>query len=324
MEQIKVGVIGIGSMGKHHLRLYSELPQFHLVGFYDPKHNKCVFAERYGIIVFSDLDSLLKNCDAVSIVAPSSLHLDIALKVAAKGKHALVEKPLALNPDEGRRICDAFNKTGGVLMVGHVERFNPVTIAIEKLLNIDDVIAINLRRCSPWISRVTDVDVLQDLMIHDVDIVINALVKQPVKNICAFGSIVYSNSMLDYVQALIRFENGIIASFSASRITEDKIRDIQIHTKNLLIRADLLNYSLIITRQVKRQGVSENDLTRQRESATEKVLISVVDPLRLELEEFASCIMNNRKPKTDGNSSIRVLEILGTIRTSALEEWYEV
>ncbi|MDR1061132.1 MAG: Gfo/Idh/MocA family oxidoreductase [Clostridiales bacterium] len=324
MDQIRVGVIGVGNMGRNHLRLYSEMPEFNLVGFYDPSPAFKGYGKMYGIISFPSIESLLDNVDAVSVVAPSSLHREIAHKVAGMKKHALVEKPLALSAADAAGITDAFNENGVILMVGHVERFNPVIRELEKIIKAHDVIAIDIRRCSPWGGgRIADVDVIHDLMIHDIDIVAGALAPLPIKNITAVGRAVRSERHIDYAQAIVEYEDsGLLASITASRITEDKIREITVHARSALIRADLLNRTLTLTRQTNYSSGAggaggEPDALYRQENITEKVFVAAVEPLRQELLEFARCVGGGVKPNVSGEASVRALEVLEMISARA-------
>lgn len=313
MNQINVGVIGAGSMGKNHLRLYSELPQFNLVGYFDPSDNSSQYASLYATTQFSTIDELLEKVDAVSVAAPSSLHKEIGLHVASKKKHALIEKPLALNYTDAKLLAEAFKDAGTILMVGQIERFNPVVSELAKILSTEeDVVAINIQRCSPWNGRISDADVIQDLMIHDIDLLINLLDSSKVEKVSAFGRIVKSEkNQIDYAQAILQFSSGAISSLVASRITEDKIREIVIHTKDSLISANLLNQSLTITKRTNYTDSHHSALYKQ-ENITERVFVSPVEPLKQEIVTFADAINGSSMDYfVSGESaceSIRILE----------------
>ncbi|MDR1440245.1 MAG: Gfo/Idh/MocA family oxidoreductase [Clostridiales bacterium] len=323
MDQIRVGVIGVGNMGRNHLRLYSEMPEFNLVGFFDPSPAFKGYGKMYGIISFPSIESLLENVDAVSVVAPSSLHREIALKVAGMKKHALVEKPLALSSADASLITDAFNESGALLMVGHVERFNPVVAELEKIIKAHEPIAIDIRRCSPWGGgRIADVDVIHDLMIHDIDIAAGVLAPLPIKNATAVGRAIKSERHIDYAQAILEYEGSdLLVSLVASRVTEDKIREITVHTRSALIRADLLNRTLTLTRQTNYSGAAGGspDALYRQENITEKVFVAAVEPLRQELLQFSKCVGGNAKPSTSGEASVRALEVLELIGSRAYD-----
>lgn len=314
MNSIKIGVIGAGNMGKNHIRLASEIPVFNLVGIYDVKPEAKKVAEQYNINFYSELDDLLSNVNAVVIASKSSTHLEIALKTAEKGIHALVEKPLGLDSKEALSICGAFKKSNVVLAVGHVERYNPVVSEVEKMLKNEEVIAINARRFSPKDSRINDADVLQDLLIHDLDIIVNGLNESKIKKLYSNGRTVYNKELIDYVHSIIEFDNGVLATLEASRTTEDKVREINIHTTNSFIRMDLLNKSLTITRKTNYKFDFGYSPTYKQENITEKVFIPMVEPLRAELIDYADCIIYNKTPKTDGEKAFYTLQILDEMK----------
>ena len=320
MEKIKVGVIGAGNMGKNHIRLTSELPDFELVGIYDNSENAEQIARQYGTRFFSKPDELISSVDAVVIASPSSTHCPLALRAATAGLHTLVEKPLGLNSKEALEICDAFMKSQTVLVVGHVERFNPVVLEAEKLIEQEDVIAINTRRFSPKDLRINDADVVQDLLIHDLDIVVNCLNKSKIKKLNANGRTAYNERLVDYTHTIIEFENGILATLEASRTTEDKIRDIDIHTRSSYIRMDLLNKSLTITRRTNYKLDTGYSPAYRQENITEKVFIPMVEPLRAELQDFANCIKSGSIPRVGGGDALNVLQIIDDIKKQIYRE----
>lgn len=311
MDRIKAGVIGTGSMGSNHLRLYSELHDYELVGYYDPSPDSAKYEERYSTQSFDSPEALISEVDALSIAAPSTLHLDMALLCARAGKHTLIEKPISTNTKSANAILDAFSGGDAVLMCGHVERFNPVVVELQKILADSHVIAIDVRRCSPWDGRINDVDVILDLMIHDMDIVINALCTSGINDMSAAGSIVNSVDMIDYAQAMIEFENGVLASVTSSRVTEDKIRQINVHTTEAFIRADLLHRTLAITRQTSyNMAINGSAPLYRQENITEQVFVAQVEPLRQELMHFANCIRTGQTPVVSGESSTRALSAI--------------
>jgi len=314
MDNIKIGVIGAGNMGKNHIRLTSEIPGFELIGIFDTNPEAGLVAEKYGVRYFSDLNELFSSVEAVIIASPSSTHLPIALCAAEKGLHTFVEKPLGLNAKEATTLCEAFQKSKSVLAVGHVEQFNPVVLEAEKILKNEEVIVINTRRFSPKDTRINDADVLQDLLIHDLDIILNSLNKSPIKKLYANGRTVYNKVLVDYVHSILEFEDGMLATVEASRTTEDKVREIDIHTANSFIRMDLLNKTLLITRRTNYKLDTGYSPTYRQENITERVFIPMVEPLRAELLDFLDCIRNNRQPCTDGVKALYVLKIIDEMK----------
>ena len=201
--KVKVGVIGAGNMGKNHIRLAREMNNdFEFVGVFDPDKERIKMLGLSGCC-FETEDALIEAADAVIVAAPSSLHKRLALKVAAEGKHLLVEKPIALSAADGQEIVDAFANTKQVLQVGHVERFNPVVLELEKIVKNEEVVAVHIERCSPMDRRISDTDVVYDLMIHDVDILVNGLMADAnVESVTSLGAKVYSENFMEYVETV--------------------------------------------------------------------------------------------------------------------------
>jgi len=314
MGVIKIGVIGAGNMGKNHIRLTSEISGFELVGIYDVNSAAQSVAEKYKVKYFYDVDEMLSSVDAVIIASPSSTHIKMAILAAERGLHALVEKPLGLDSSEALKIYEAFQKSGTVLTVGHVERFNPVVSEVEKMIENEQIIAINTRRFSSRDLRINDSDVVQDLLIHDLDITINSLVKSKVKKMYANGRTAYNEKLVDYAHTIIEFENGILATLEASRTTEDKVREIDIHTTNSFIRMDLLNKTLTITRRTSFKLDTGYTPTYRQENIIEKVFIPMVEPLRAELMDFSRCIQTNQEPLNSGGNALYVLTVVDEMK----------
>lgn len=308
MDKIKIGVIGAGSMGRNHLRVLSEIPAFELAGLYDTNaENAYKAAQDYRTSAFSSLHDLLKAVDAVSVAAPSSRHAEIAVEAAAMGRHILVEKPVALNTTDACHIIEACNKANVTLMVGHIERFNPVFIELLKVLEKEHILALRFCRLSPYDPRTADANVIQDLMIHDVDLLC-ALTGAPETRIVSQGISVYSGKP-DHVQALAEMGNGIVASLTASRITESKVRRIEVTAQNAYIVANLLDRSLEIMRQTRFLPGVERSMTYCQENVVEKIFVPMSEPLRSELTHFAECVSTGTRPNTDGESALKALRI---------------
>ena len=314
MNPIKIGVIGAGNMGKNHVRLTAGLSAFELLGIYDTNPEAKKIAEMYDVEFYSGLDDMFISVEAVIIASSSSTHVDLALKAADAKLHALVEKPLALDAKEASLIHDAFIKAKTVLSVGHVERFNPVVLEVERIIGHEEVIAINTRRFSPKDTRINDADVLQDLLIHDLDIVMNSLNKSKIKKLSANGRTAYNESLADYVHAIIEFEDGVLATLEASRTTEDKVREIDIHTTGSFIRMDLLNKSLTITRRTNYKLDTGYSPAYRQENIVERVFIPIVEPLQAELQEFAECIQNGATPRIGGKDACYVLKTVDEMK----------
>lgn len=313
--RVKIGIIGAGNMGKNHIRLVREMNnEFEFMGVFDPDRDR-IKALGLTDLCFETEDTLIEAVDAVIVAAPSSLHKRIALKVAAAGKHLLVEKPIALSAADGQEIVDSFANTKQVLQVGHVERFNPVVLELEKIVKNEDVVAVHIERCSPMDRRISDTDVVYDLMIHDVDILVNGLMSDAnVESVTSLGAKVYSEKFMDYVECMFRFDNGVIGSVVSSRTTESKIRRIQLHCKNAYIDADLLHRTLTISRKTSYILDIGYDPAYRQENVVERVFVSNEEPLRAELKHFHNCIVESKAAKTNGKSALRSVKVLDTIK----------
>lgn len=304
--KIKVGVIGAGSMGRNHIRNYLALNNiYEFVGFYDasPECAKAV-SNQFNIKSYDDIEELLKEVDAVSVVVPSSLHKEIGLMVAENKVHAIIEKPLALNVDDCEELTKAFNKNKLILSVGHIERFNPTIIELLKKIKDEEIISIEAKRCGPFDPRISDTNVIMDLMIHDLDLVLSKINKSPVKDLKALGVHAKSNNRIDYINATIQHENGIISSLIASRVTQIKVRTIKIHTSEAYYVADLLNKTIEINKNVILKE-SENKLTQQ--VMCEKYYINGEEPLKLELMEFYNAIKDGKSRVPGEDATFAVL-----------------
>lgn len=315
---INIGVIGVGSMGRNHVRNILELPaHYRMIGCYDesPAQRKDI-AEKFHVHCFDDVTALLTQTDAVVLAVPSSLHKEYGLLAAKYHQHALIEKPIALSEEDGNLLCKAFDAAGKTLMVGHIERFNPAVVELKKILENEhssSIIAIEARRCSPFDPRIGDTNVIFDLMIHDLDIVLNYLQPDPIASIDAKALVVQSKANSDYVQAIVQHKGGTISTISASRVTEDKVRRIDVHTKHAYIQADLLNKTLQVTRKTSFSlDVGYKPIYKQ-ESIVEKIMLPNVEPLKAELMEFAASIQDGRAPLTDGKSATKAVNYAQTI-----------
>ncbi len=314
MEKLRIGVIGAGSMGRNHVRILSaEKGNFVFVGFFDADQARAEEVSRqFSATAFPSVEALMERVDAVTIAAPSASHKALALAACRHGLHALVEKPLALTLADAEEISDAFSSAGRVLAVGHVERFNPVVTELCKLVQHEKVLALEVRRYSPYNSRITDADVVQDLMIHDIDLVCGVLIPERLQRVCTVGSAVASGK-LDFVQSLMAFENGTTACLGASRVTESKVREIVVHTDRSYLIADLLARSLSVLRNTNLVIDEGKQSAYRQDSVTQKIFVPMVEPLRMELMDFIDCIESGRKPAANGLAACRAIGIAETV-----------
>ncbi len=310
---LKAGVLGAGHLGKIHLRLLKQSDKYELVGFYDADeaHGKKIEAE-FGYKFFNSIDSLIDAVDMVDIVTPTLSHFECAKQAIAKGKHIFIEKPITNTVEEAeeiRRLLAQNNLRG---QVGHVERFNPAYLAVKN--DIKSPMFIETHRLAEFNPRGTDVPVVLDLMIHDIDIILS-IVKSKIKHISASGVAVISDTP-DIANARLEFENGCVANLTASRISLKKMRKARFFQKDAYISVDFLTKKCEV---VKMKDAPENpgdfDMILQNAEGVKKQIYfdnpaipennSILD----ELESFAEAIKHNRAPEVtlhDGTEALRV------------------
>ena len=317
---IKVAVIGAGMMGKNHLRTYKNLPNFELVGVYDifPEVAKSA-AEAFNITAFSSLEEIAKAVDAVSVVTTSITHAAVGEFFLNRGIHCLIEKPLATTQEECMRLINAAKNNNVTLLVGHIEQFNPAVEQMHKILNNNEICSLEARRMSAASGRITDVDVAMDLMIHDAEVVLS-LVKSPVKNV--YASSVKNDkfpSGKDYINALVEFENGVSASFTASRITQSRVRTLNVTTTNNYYDMDFINQSIAVHSQGRMHGVNQNDLPENMryglKGSVENLFIMQAQPLNSEINHFANCIWGKEKPRITGEQALDALKVIWAVQS---------
>jgi len=296
---LKVGVFGVGHLGKFHLNNWKEIPGCELVGFYDPdeKNAEEVIA-KYGLKRFNDPGKLLTEIDAADIVAPTDHHFSLCEAAIRKGKHVFVEKPLAQTMDEAHALVKLVRESNIKLQVGHVERFNPAFLAVKDLkLN---PMFIEVHRLAQFNPRGTEVSVILDLMIHDIDIILS-IVKSDVKFISASGVGVMTETP-DIANVRIEFNNGCVANLTSSRISMKKMRKIRIFQKDAYIGIDFLNKKSEIIKLKDQETDDENVFTFDIETLSGKKSIAISNPqvpdinaIKKELEEFKNAIEKNTK-----------------------------
>jgi len=299
MKKIKVGVIGVGSLGQHHARVFAELTGVRLVGVADVDRARAVaIAGRHGCRAVTDYRELLPEVEAVSVVTPTLLHHVIARTCLAAGRHVLVEKPLAATVAEAVALVAAAADRGVTLQVGHIERFNAAFRATRGA--IKEPTLIECRRWAPFTPRGADVDVVLDLMVHDLDLVLG-LISAPVREIQASGVSILS-ATTDVAQARIVFQNGCVASFSANRVAESKLREVRILQPEGYVVIDLAQQTASVGRRT--MGTSG-----RYEVLTEQVRGDGREPLKLELEAFLDAVRNGVQPLVSGREGAAALEL---------------
>ena len=319
-KNIKVAVIGAGMMGKNHMKTYKSLNGVELVGVYDifPEAAKAA-AETFGIRAFSSMEEVAENVDAVSVVTTSVTHADVGEFFLNKGIHCMMEKPLACTEEECQRLISAADKNNVVLLVGHIERFNPAVEQMGKLLSDTSKIrSLTAQRMSAASGRITDVDVSMDLMIHDVE-VIQSLVKSPVVNIQA-ASVKTKESPMgkDYITALLEFENGATANITASRITQARVRTLTVTTDTNYIDMDFINQSIDVHSQGRMPYVNPENIPEWMnyglKGSVEQLFIPTNQPLSAELNHFLSCVRGEATPRITGQNALDALRVIWKIQ----------
>lgn len=312
MENIRVGVIGVGNMGERHCRVYSGFRNTELVGVADLNAVRGqIVAANYEVHYFEDFERLLAEVDAVSIVTTTPSHFNLALAALERGVHVLVEKPITETLDQAKQLVAAAEQAREVLQVGHIERFNPVFTELKNVVSGMRLIAINVRRLSPFDISNTDVDVIRDLMIHDLDLMSN-LVGQDFDNLNAWGRSISTNA-IDHAVTSFSFREGPIVTLTASRVTEQKVRLIEVIAEGAYIEADLLSKSLMIHRRTFPQYVGRNAGKYRQESVIERIHVPMIEPLMLELSHFLECVREKKQSSVPGQDGLYALQLAQTI-----------
>ncbi len=293
-NKIRCGVIGVGFLGQHHARLYSQIDDCKLIGVLDQNVERAnEIAKLYNCQVFNTLDEVANTCDCVSIVTPTDKHAKVALPLLRSNKHLLIEKPMCFSLEESEQLISESEKKRLVLQVGHIEHYNPVTKFLEKTIRNPKFISI--QRLAPFTKRGTEVSVVLDLMIHDIGIMIQ-LVKSEVQHIEAIGMKVLSDTE-DIANARLYFKNGCIADISASRISEKKVREIRVFDENFYLSLDFMN-------QTGHMLTPTNKIIQKIEIPIEKE-----EPLKSELISFLNCVRTHSVPKVSAKLGAEALKI---------------
>lgn len=322
---LKIGIIGTGHLGKLHTKLFKEITNCELLGIYDIDEAKLnSVSQEFDVAPFSNIDDLLKQVDAVSIVSTTSAHYKIAKKALENGKHVFVEKPITARIDEGEEIVELAKKNGLNMQVGHIERFNPALLSLEKFPL--EPTFIQSDRLSQFNLRGTDVAVVHDLMIHDIDIILS-LVKSDVKQVNASGVAVVTDN-IDIANARIEFVNGTVANVTASRISQKKMRKMRMFQKDAYITLDFTTGVSEIFRLLQPgDPASENLMAFGEIGVGEKKKLLVyeqpelkeVNALKYELQLFVNSILEKKEPMVTGADGLKALKVAEEIITKINE-----
>jgi predicted dehydrogenase len=315
MEPIRTGVIGLGRMGKQHCRIYSNLRESQLTGIYDSDpHTAYQVSQLYEIPACHTLDDLLADVEAVSIVTPTPTHLQIIQKCVKHNIHFLVEKPVIDSMQQAESLLKATNQSQLTCQVGHIERFNPTYVELRHVLENRRVFAINFQRLSPYRVSNKDVDVVLDLMVHDLDLCNDLMGCEPVA-VNALGINPFSET-LDHVEAQLSYSTGQVITLTASRITEQKVRMVQVTAEDAYIEADFLNKSIFIHRGSTGEYTSNtsHQVKYHQESLVERIMVPSAEPLALEIRHFIQCIRQGTTPDVPLSAGLKALELAEHIR----------
>ena len=294
MKKLRIGVVGVGHIGSNHARIYSELPNAELVAILDIDPARAdEIGGKYKAKAVASLNEFAGMIDAASVATPTSAHFSIARDLLAQGKHLLIEKPITEKTSDARDLAQVAAEKGLVLQVGHVERFNPVLSALEQRLTHPRFI--EAHRLSPYPNRSTEIGVVLDLMIHDLEIILH-LVDSTLENIDAVGVPVLSRGE-DIANARLRFASGCIANVTSSRISPERMRKIRVFQEDAYLSLDYQGQSGEIYRRV------DGQITR------EPVAIEKEEPLRQQLASFVLCALTGGEPRVSGSHAAAALEL---------------
>ncbi|MGE9290497.1 MAG: Gfo/Idh/MocA family protein [Puniceicoccales bacterium] len=294
-KKLRVGVAGVGYLGRHHVRIYHELKELcEFAGIFEVDDERAAeVVDQYQCKRFSSLEEMATACDAVSVVVPTDRHAEVSLPLLEGGCHLMVEKPICKDREEAAAILAKAQEKELTVQVGHVEQYNPVTSFLEEAVHQPKFITAD--RLAPFNPRGTEVGVVLDLMIHDIGVILQ-LVQSPVERIEAVGVDVLSKSE-DIANARIVFANGCVANINTSRVSLKKVREIRVFQPESYLSLDFMNQKGHLLRKGA-MGLSKEDIP-----------IEPGEPLRLELESFLSCLRDGSEPKVSGVSGLKALEI---------------
>jgi len=304
--KLRVGVAGVGYLGRIHARIYAAMPDVELVGVADINEKAAQeIAQQHGCHAYADARELLGNVDAVSIVVPTVYHSQVAKPFLEHGVHMLMEKPIAPTYEESAELVKLAERAGVIFQVGHLERFNAGVMALAS--RVQNPRFIEVHRIGPFVARATDVDVVTDLMIHDIDIVMS-LVRSDIKNVAATGIAVITNHV-DIANARIEFENGAVANVTASRVSNKKLRRIRVFGNHQYYGLDYADQKLEVVHATPGEGEAA-----WPKIVTESISITPRPPLDAELDYFVRAVRTNTPPVVDGHVGLEALRVAHLVK----------
>ena len=309
----KIGVVGAGHLGKHHIKHLSNHKGVDFVGVFDTNEDSLKnICDEFSVKPLQSLEELISLCEAVNIVTPTNTHFDIARKFLNQKKDVFIEKPLTNTVEEALSLINLAKTNECIVQVGHIERFNPTINKLKEL--VDNPHYIEIERLAPFQARGTEVPVVLDLMVHDIDLILE-MVNSPLESIQASGAKMMSNS-IDVAHAHIKFQNGVVANLKSSRIAQNYVRKIRTYQKNFYSITDLmipqielygLKHHNAFSKELKSQEVETN--TGLKTLYYEKFIPENKDALLEEINDFIHCINTRSKPNVDGQAGANALEI---------------
>ena len=309
----KIGVVGAGHLGKHHIKHLSNHSGVEFVGVFDinTESLKNICSE-FSVNALQSIEETISCCDAVHIVTPTNTHFDIAKKFLDHKKDVFIEKPITNTVEEALSLINLAKKNGCIIQVGHIERFNPTINRLKEL--VDNPHYIEIERLAPFQARGTEVPVVLDLMVHDIDLILE-MVDSPLENIQASGAKMMSDS-IDLAHAHIKFENGVVANLKSSRISQNYVRKIRTYQKNFYSITDLMIPQIELYGLERHNMFSEKLRSQEVETNSgvktlhyEKFVPENKDALLEEINDFVHCINTRSKPNVDGQAGAKALEI---------------
>jgi predicted dehydrogenase len=314
-ERVSVGVVGVGTMGQHHARVYEALPEATLVGVTDADDERAAdIAAQYGTVAY-DFEELLDRVDAVTIAVPTQYHRDIASTCLEAGVDVLIEKPIARSVSEAEELIEIAAANDRILQVGHIERFNPAIEALQDFVDDLNIVSITAERLGPPPERRIDDSAVMDLMIHDIDIVLSLLDETPQT---VTGAGVKQNR---HATATMTFDSDTIAKLTASRLTQKKVRKLDIVAEECLVRVDYMSKDVEIHRQSRPEYITDDvDIHYRHESIVERPMVDSTEPLANELSAFIDAISNRTIPVVDGEDGLTALQLARHIDQFRVED----
>ncbi len=306
VNPVRIAVIGVGYLGKIHAKIYYGMENVDLVAVVDIDEGAAAeTANRYGCEGLTTADDLLDRVDAVSIVVPTSAHLDVSRPFLEAGIHTLLEKPIAPSVEESARVVGLASRSSAILQIGHLERFNAGVMKLAELA--ENPRFIECHRLGEFVERATDVDVVTDLMIHDIDIVLT-LVNSKLQKVSAAGTRVITD-FVDIANARLEFENGAVANVTASRVSREQFRRIRVFSENRYLGLNFANQQLEEIRA--REGASGDSYP---ELVHSRVDVVPQLPLDAELAHFIECIQEGKPPLVRGEDGLIAVEVAELVR----------